>query len=213
MALSVSWPCRCSSHLVSPFRPSRRPAFGAHFLNRAPDIRIFFTILSGCGRTRSITTTPAQVRRPAPACLRRAGSCAGTGARRCRGGDTRAILSSCCRPRIVSWFSSTVTSIWSCEKPATARVIRRLLRLGASPRRFARCCKEDSRPKPSSTLCRAHARCRRSRAETENSTPLHAPCAKPLSGASGTRPSEKRLQASLPSSFGQAPARSRRPTE
>src|SRR4051812_35361663 len=33
-------------------------------------------------------------------------------------------LSSCCRPRMTSWFSSMVTSSWSRVKPATASVIR-----------------------------------------------------------------------------------------
>ena len=84
-----------------------------------------------------------------------------------------ALLSSPCRPRITSWFSSSVISSWSRVNPATARVIRS--RSGSfSQRGCVRCCRADSPPRRPWPPGRAPARPRRSQAGTVTTKTVRA---------------------------------------
>src|ERR1700722_9629559 len=112
------------SHCFTPHSAAASgPPFGRILQSRAT-ICIFRTIRSGCGRTRSTHSSPCS----SSALLTCIPSAKRNPRWNCRAAMPRCrysrVFSSCCRPRIVSWLSSTVTSIWSCEKPATASVMR-----------------------------------------------------------------------------------------
>src|SRR5208283_1180645 len=85
---------------------------------------IDLTTRSGCGRTRSINNNPFF-----KSALSTSMPSASTKLRwNCRAAMPRCrywrLLSSCCRPRMTNWLSSSVTSSCSRVKPATASVIR-----------------------------------------------------------------------------------------
>ena len=159
----------------SPFRAVRATRPDAHAFSRAPKSKSSSPPVRAAAERRRSTAAHSQVPRRAPACPRRAGSCAGIAAPRCRDGYSRGSCRLAGVPGSSNWLSSCVTSISSRAKPATAKRDPQTLRRIVRSRRFARYYKGDSRPKPTSTPCRAPARSGRSRAETANSKPSRAP--------------------------------------
>ncbi len=95
-------------------------------------------------------------------------------------------LSSSWRPRMLSWLSSTVISIWSRLKPATASVMRSSsavpgCRSVAPRRRCARCCRGDSRRRRPCRRGRSAVPCPQSPAAAGSTAVTCASSAKPSS--------------------------------
>src|ERR1700738_5132303 len=112
-----------SHGLDSSVRLSGRVRYSFHY--SCSLIAIVLTIFSGSGRASSIDNSPFFKSAPS--------TCIPSASTKVRWKWRAAMprwmycraLSSCCRPRITSWFSSMVTSSWSRVNPATASVIRR----------------------------------------------------------------------------------------